>query len=413
MKKINYYLILVIMLCLGIFTSCKGQIEIDDLVIEEGQIALLYQSETDNITFKSSNENIITISKEGIVKGINEGTAIVFVTIDEKIYESNVTVIKSNAKEEILASSKQTLLVGEETQITIEKKENTFYNFSSNDEKVVTVSDSGLVKSVGTGIATITISSSNESERQKDIVYYCYATNDSGEIVENIITNHITSINGDISLTTLSDKITNIVDTNKDSVIGVSNYQYVVDYFGRKVLTEAGVGTGFIFKKEQNTYYALTNYHVIEDNHILRVYFGYENEYVDASLVCEDSSLDIAVVKFTSKKDLKCLTLGDQSSVSVGDFAVAIGNANGYDFFGTVTFGIISYCNRKLEGESAVYFQHDVAINPGNSGGPLFDIDGNVIGMNTLKIVEENTENIGFAISIEIIKDFLSKNNLL
>ena len=82
--------------------------------------------------------------------------------------------------------------------------------------------------------------------------------------------------------------------------------------------------------------------------------------------------------------------------MSVGDFAIAIGNSNGYEYYGSVTFGIISYVDRTLDGEISTYLQHDVAINPGNSGGPLLDINGKVIGINTLKIVEDEIDNMGF-----------------
>lgn len=414
MKKTRYILIMIISFMMICLVGCTKEQEISDLVIEEGNIALIYENnQQENVSFQSSDESIVTVTKDGIVKGIKEGNAIITITMNSKVYQSNVTVVKSESKEEILASSKQTLLLGEKAQITINKKENSIYYFESNDERIITVDKNGLVEAVGTGVCTVTITSSDENEKQKDIIYYCYAKSADGEIIQNVITDHVTTITGDISLVTLSEKITKIVDENKDSVIGVSNYQYVLDYFGKKSLKEVGVGTGYVFKKDNNTYYALTNYHVIEDNELIKVYFGYENQYVDASVVCESSSLDIAVVEFTTKKNLKCLTLGDASSVSVGDFAVAIGNANGYSYFGTVTFGIVSYTNRKIEGESAVYIQHDVAINPGNSGGPLFDINGNVIGMNTLKIVQSDIENIGFAISIDIIKDFLRSNDLL
>ena len=195
-----------------------------------------------------------------------------------------------------------------------------------------------------------------------------------------------------------------------------SNNQYVSSYIGGRQLVEASVGTGFIFKKAKSgstyTYYAITNHHVIKDNYRLRVFFGYEDEYVDCELVGSNENLDLAVVKFDYKKELKVLELSSEV-IRQGDFAIAIGNSNGYEYFGTVTFGIISYVNRTLTGEDAVFLQHDVAINPGNSGGPLFSLDGKVIGVNTLKIVDESVENMGFSISIDTVKKYLQTLDLL
>ena len=116
----------------------------------------------------------------------------------------------------------------------------------------------------------------------------------------------------------------------------------------------------------------------------------------------------MAVLTFKSTEDYEVIPLGNTSDVNQGDFAVAIGNANGYEYFGSVTFGVISYVNRELAGEEAVFLQHDVAINPGNSGGPLFSLDGKVIGVNTLKIVDTDIDNMGFSISIDVVKNYLA-----
>ncbi len=133
---------------------------------------------------------------------------------------------------------------------------------------------------------------------------------------------------------------------------------------------------------------------------------------MDCEYIGGNENLDLAVVKFVSNKDYIILPLGDTKDVNQGDFAVAIGNANGYQFYGSVTFGAISYVNRRLVGEEALFLQHDVAINPGNSGGPLLSLNGEVIGVNTLKIVDSDVDNMGFSISINVVKSYLSASGL-
>jgi len=109
-----------------------------------------------------------------------------------------------------------------------------------------------------------------------------------------------------------------------------------------------------------------------------------------------------------SGKELNPLTFAATDSTNAGDFVIAIGNPTGYDFFRSVTFGMISCPERNLAGETSLFVQHDAAINPGNSGGPLFDLDGHVIGVNTIKIIYTDVENIGFAIALKTINEFIS-----
>ena len=142
------------------------------------------------------------------------------------------------------------------------------------------------------------------------------------------------------------------------------------------------------------------------------IYFGYDDEYLNATYIASNESLDLAVVSFESNKEFEVLELANAEEVSVGDFAIAIGNSNGYEYYGSVTFGTISFVNRKLSGEAATFLQHDVAINPGNSGGPLLSIDGKVIGVNTLKIVDDEVDNMGFSITIDVLKKYIDSLNI-
>ena len=124
--------------------------------------------------------------------------------------------------------------------------------------------------------------------------------------------------------------------------------------------------------------------------------------HIIGSVVWADSDLDLAIVKINASK-LKYLNLGDSDNVKLGQIAYAIGNPIGVEFQRTVTSGIISGVNRtiKIEDENGETYmedllQTDATINPGNSGGPLINENGEVIGINTVKI--EEAEGIGFAV---------------
>ena len=153
--------------------------------------------------------------------------------------------------------------------------------------------------------------------------------------------------------------------------------------------TPEGSGSGIIYKSDG---FIITNYHVIEGATEIKVKLSNDNILI-AKVVGSDAISDLAVIKVEAN-NLPIAKFGDSSKVKVGDLAVAIGNPLGEQFSGTVTAGIISALDRKINivnkktGEQTIYkvMQTDAVINPGNSGGPLCNIYGEVIGINSLKI---------------------------
>ena len=138
-------------------------------------------------------------------------------------------------------------------------------------------------------------------------------------------------------------------------------------------------GSGFVLKEN----YILTNYHVVEDATEVIVSLSDRREYV-AEIIGVDQLSDLAVLKVDGD-DLPVVRVGDSDELKVGDWVVAIGSPFSFDF--SVTAGIVSAKGRSIQnnniGNYVPFLQTDVAINPGNSGGPLFDLDGNVVGINS------------------------------
>lgn len=154
--------------------------------------------------------------------------------------------------------------------------------------------------------------------------------------------------------------------------------------------------------------YIVTNNHVIDGAANITVKLS-SGKSLAAKVVGADSRSDLAVIKIDAV-NLPVAKLGDSSRVKVGDLAVAIGNPLGEEFAGTVTSGIISALNRTIQYDGSVYrvLQTDAAINPGNSGGALCNKEGEVIGINSLKIgASDNAEGMGFAISINEAKTII------
>ena len=154
----------------------------------------------------------------------------------------------------------------------------------------------------------------------------------------------------------------------------------------------SALGSGFIIKEDG---IVITNNHVIANAEDILVKVG-EKEY-KAKLVGADPYMDIAVLKMETKDKFKTVKFGDSDTARVGDWAVAIGNPFGLG--GTVTAGIISARNRDINlTRYDDFIQTDASINQGNSGGPLFDMNGNVIGINTAILGQSGSIGIGFSI---------------
>lgn len=184
------------------------------------------------------------------------------------------------------------------------------------------------------------------------------------------------------------------------AVVGVSNKAQ-----GFLGVVTSDSGSGIIFDSNG---YIVTNYHVIQGAQKLTVKLASGKEF-NAKIVGADPRSDLAVIKIDAH-NLPIAKFGDSSKVKVGDMAIAIGNPLGQEFAGTVTSGIISALNRKIRHGESIYkvLQTDAAINPGNSGGPLCNENGEVIGINSLKIgSNENAEGLGFAITINETKKII------
>ncbi len=168
------------------------------------------------------------------------------------------------------------------------------------------------------------------------------------------------------------------------------------------------LGSGFIFRKNGEYYYVMTNNHVVKDMDeiTVKLYDGTVIEKVE--IVGTDPATDIAVLKFKSKDKLPVVKLGDSDKLRVGDWVIAIGSPFGLS--STVTVGVISAKHRELGGLPEApsiqdFLQTDAAINPGNSGGPLVNIKGEVVGVNTAIYSRTGQyAGIGFAVPINIAK---------
>lgn len=212
---------------------------------------------------------------------------------------------------------------------------------------------------------------------------------------------------------TTSELVENSISTSVDKVY--SSTVAVLSYSkGKQIST----GTGFIYKKSGNKAYIMTNNHVIEGADTVQIEFNDNDKKIDAKIIGGDKYADIAVLTIENKDEYMVVETGDNDSLKLGDTIFTVGNPMGVTYKGTVTKGILSGKDRMVEvnisGSTSDYYmkvmQIDAAVNPGNSGGPLCDVSGKVIGVISLKIIEDRVEGMGFAIPIE---DALKYANLI
>ena len=193
------------------------------------------------------------------------------------------------------------------------------------------------------------------------------------------------------------------------TVVGITNKAVARDWFNNPVETE-GVGSGVIFKSDG---YIVTNNHVINGAKELIVSLS-DGRSLKGKVVGADEVTDLAVVKIDAK-DLPTATFADSDQIVVGEPAIAIGNPMGLEFRGSVTSGVVSALNRTLDNSDSrvKLLQTDAAINPGNSGGALVNADGEVIGINSVKLAANGVEGMGFAIPSNtvqsVIKELMDK----
>ncbi len=225
----------------------------------------------------------------------------------------------------------------------------------------------------------------------------------SSEKTENIGNAKLTTSSGG---TTKSD-VADIAENAMPSVVSITNMsvQQVQSFFGGiQERQSESAGSGIIIGQNDSELLIVTNNHVVEGSDTLTVSF-IDEESVEANIKGTDASRDLAVVavdlsniKESTRGKIAVATLGDSDQIQVGEEAIAIGNALGYGQ--SVTRGIISATERRIEGFDSNLIQTDAAINPGNSGGALLNAKGEVIGINTAKAAYEAVEGIGYAIPV-------------
>ena len=181
--------------------------------------------------------------------------------------------------------------------------------------------------------------------------------------------------------------------------------------------SEAGTGSGVIYKKDGEYAYIVTNHHVVDQADMIEIVLN-DDTNLEAELLGSDLFTDLAVLRVDGNEIDSTIEMGSSDNVKVGEPVIAIGNPLGHMFAGSVTQGIISGKQRTIPQDfnqdgrpdwQAEVIQTDAAINPGNSGGALINIEGQLIGINSMKISQTIAQGIGFAIPIDTARPIIEE----
>lgn len=234
--------------------------------------------------------------------------------------------------------------------------------------------------------------------------------NNSGQTVNStqIATGSGTTVNSDVA---------DVTDSVMPSVVSIVNLsvQEVQNFFfgGTTQYESQSSGSGIIIGQNDAELLLVTNNHVVEGSKTLTVTFK-DGKSIEAQIKGTDSDLDLAIlsvplssIEKSTMEAIKVATLGDSDALRAGEPAIAIGNALGYGQ--SVTVGVVSALNCTIESYEGKLIQTDAAINPGNSGGALLNANGEVIGINTMKVSDQQVEGMGYAIPISDVVDILNE----
>lgn len=253
----------------------------------------------------------------------------------------------------------------------------------------------------GSGIAAVTLSSKN------------------GSNTSTPITSSVSGSNVNINIDETAESVVEAVAKKvTPSVVGIRTTTSVRSFFGSSN-ESTGEGSGVVYSADG---YIITNYHVIsgavtnKSGSKIEVFTDtLDSDSYEATVVGYNISTDLAVIKINAK-GLTPAEFSDSSKLKVGQYVITVGNPGGLEFMDSVTYGVISGLNRVVSSDSDVkLIQTDAAINPGNSGGALVNTKGQLVGINSSKIVSEEFEGMGFAIPsntvAKICKNIIEKQN--
>lgn len=370
-------------------------------------------------TWSVDDQSIASIDQNGLLKTHSHGSVVITYYVNDLISASKTVIVKNRSLNvtSLNIITREIIEVDDLVNVRIvslPRGSNNEVELISLNPDILEVTRDGKILGKSAGSATLVAIST----------------------INNLISSEINIVVVDsrISKISLEENIKDVIKVSRPSVIGVANFQ--LD--NENKLSLESIGSGFIYKVnfilkdgsklfdineletfndvEYFEYFLVTNRHVIKGASQVRVRIHQDEEEVVGRVTQYDDKDDVAIVTFNYTKYIKPLEFANSDLLEDGQFVIAIGNPSGFEFHGTATVGNISKykINMPIDlDKDGVYdwenyfILHQTPINPGNSGGPLFDLNGKVVGVNTMKLAGEKYDNMGFSIPSNIITQLI------
>ncbi len=333
--------------------SAKQLLEVGETTVIEALILPAYKSQ--EVTFTSSDENVIKVNEFGAVKGISDGVA------------------------RVIVKSKEYNNVTSEITFVVMSKDEIYY------EDII----ENIIKD-----QEINVNTSNHTK-----------------VLEGIINYNSSSLVGISSYDYQFNKLVG-------SAFGAGIiYKMNIHYLDGTVKENATYLENTKNIKEF-TYYVITNKHLVQSYDDIRIYLGDSIDEISAQVIEYDEKIDLAVLKFKTKYYMPICKLGSSSDVEEGEFIISIGHGQGKEYYKTYTFGVVSgterYVNTDTDNDGvndwdSEYIQHDAALNECDSGGAIVNMKGEIIGINSTKVSSNKFNNMSFAIPIDLVMEIVSQ----
>ena len=389
------------------------------------EVTLPIQIDDLDVTYYPNTEGILEINANK-VKGIRSGVVVLSAKNSQKTLKQYVIRVNSHISEIQINGENFLPLDASTTYTATFNTENVLVNWTSSDDAILSIDENGLACGVSEGLVTLTATPVENPEMRKSIVVIVAKdtpddAKDTFVNTEEVLTNSL-----------LSSVLYPIIDDIKSYTIYLN--AYTSDRFGNDLF--AGTFCGIIYKRQyilndgtvkdtvsdndivvKYRYFALTNRHVVKGTKKITALDPSINLELKAKTIQYDKKVDMAIISFDSNVYYKEAIFGDSDEAKSGEFIITVGAPMGSTYYSTASIGIISHTSRYLSDDTdgddvndwdSEYIQHDASVNQGCDGSPLVNLKGEVIGMNTLKISSVKTEDMAFAIPINIMKELIT-----
>lgn len=371
------------------------------------------------VNYESSNEDVVKItSRFGYALSVGYALITAKSTKTGEVVSSFLVNVVENKPSSISITNYRDVEIGESISLgcsIVPTNAQSDLVWKSSDEAVATINNNGYLTGIASGFTRITVYDKRDETINDEVIIYVK----QNKVETGGINNEYQNVKIEIDLSTVKDVFIPVINKARSYTIGVKSYKAL----GSRLVTLASA-SGVIFERYcilkdgslvlddgnikdfvRYRYNVITCKHIIDGASSVEIYC--DETTIEAEIISFDTKIDLGIITFEDTRFFPVASFADSDNVETGEFVIAVGNSYGEDYYGSSTLGIVSsysrYVSTDTDGDGtndwdSLYIQHDAAIGDGSSGGPLINMKGEIIGINSEKILNAKIDNMCFAI---------------